>query len=87
MQYSALLLAVADVLNLEPYEFVHMISDVHLYENQLGHVDEILERESRPFPTLKLVGHHESLFDYRATDFELEDYHPWKAIKGIPVAI
>lgn len=87
VQYSALLLAVADVLGLEPYEFVHMISDVHLYENQLGYVEEILERESRPFPTLKLVRHHESLFDYRATDFELEDYHPWKAIKGIPVAV
>lgn len=87
VQYSALLLAMAEVMDLEPGEFVHMISDAHLYENQLPWVDEILARESRPFPTLKITKSHESIFDYRPEDFELSDYDPWPAIKGIPVAI
>lgn len=87
VQYSALLLAMAEVMDLEPGEFVHMISDAHLYENQLPWVDEVLARESRPFPTLKITKSHKSIFDYRPEDFELSDYDPWPAIKGIPVAI
>lgn len=87
IQYSALLLAMADVLDLEPYEFVHMISDAHIYENQLPWLEEILGRKSRKLPTLKLINHHDSIFDYRPDDFELEDYHPHPAIKGIPVGV
>ena len=45
-QYSALLLAMAETLQLEPYEFIHMISDAHLYYNQLPWVEEILERKT-----------------------------------------
>lgn len=86
-QYSALLLAMADVLCLEPNEFIHMISDAHIYENQLPWVEEILSRESKPFPTLKLVKKHERISDYRSSDFELEDYDAHEAIKGIPVGI
>lgn len=87
VQYSALLLAMADVLNLEPFEFIHMISDAHIYENQLDDLDEILARPSHPFPTLTIKEHHDSIFDYRPEDFELTDYHPEPVIKGIPVAI
>ena len=87
VQYSALLLAMSEVLDLVPGEFVHMISDAHLYENQLPWVDEILGRESKPFPTLTITNPHTSIFDYRATDFELSDYDPGEAIKGIPVGV
>ncbi len=87
VQYSALLLAMAEVLDLEPGEFIHMISDAHLYENQLPWIEEILGRESRAFPTLKITKSHESIFDYRPEDFELTDYEPHEAIKGIPVGV
>ncbi len=87
VQYSALLLAMAQVLNLEPYEFIHFISDAHIYENQMGEVDEILSRESKPFPTLKLVKKHERISDYRREDFELSDYNAGEKIKGIPANI
>ena len=86
-QYSALLLAMSEILSLEPGEFIHMISDGHIYENQLPWVEEILSRESKPFPTLKLVKKHEKISDYRNFDFELTDYHPHDPIKGIPVGI
>lgn len=88
-QYSALLLATADVLGLQPYEFVHQISDAHLYANQLPWVEEILSRESRAFPTLKLARKRrlEHIKDFRKGDFELEDYNPHPAIKDIPVGI
>ncbi len=87
VQYSALLLAMSEVLGLEPNEFVHMISDAHIYEDQMPWVEEILARESRPFPTLKLVKKHDRISDYRKDDFELSDYHPHEKIKDIPVGV
>lgn len=86
-QYSALLIAMAKVLDLVPYEFVHQISDAHLFENQMPWVEEILSRDTHPFPTLKLVNEHKDIKDYRPDDFKLEDYHPEKAIKDIPVGV
>jgi thymidylate synthase len=87
VQYSALLLAMAEVLNLQPFEFVHIISNAHIYENQMPWVNEILERESSAFPTLKLVKKHKRIFDYRNSDFELSDYHAGEPIKDIPVGV
>ncbi len=87
VQYSALLLAMSELLGLIPYEFIHMISNAHIYENQLPWVDEILNRESHALPTLKLVRTHKKIADYRKDDFELSDYHAEPAIKGIPVGI
>ena len=87
IQYSAFLIAMAEVLGLVPYEFVHLISDAHIYTDQLPWVDEILSRKSHPFPTLKLVNRHENIKDYRPDDFELTDYTAEPAIKGIPTAI
>ena len=86
-QYSALLIAMASVLDLVPGEFVHMISDAHIFENQLEYVDTILKRESRPFPTLQLINEHDNIKDFRSDDFELTDYHPHEKILGIPVGI
>ncbi|MCM1052542.1 MAG: thymidylate synthase [Ruminococcus sp.] len=86
-QYSALLLAQAEVLGLQPYEFIHIISDAHIYENQLPWAEEILSRESQAFPTLKLVRKHKSITDYRKDDFELSDYHAGDPIKDIPVGV
>ncbi len=91
-QYSALLLAMSDVLNLKPGVFSHMISNAHIYSNSIDKLgnnvaDLILSRETAPFPTLKLVNHHDSIFDYRPDDFELEDYHPKEKVLGIRVGV
>lgn len=86
-QYSALLLGMAEVLDLQPREFVHLISDAHIYENQLPWVEEILARESRPLPTVKVLKKCKKITDYRKDDFALSDYHPHGEIKGIPVGV
>ena len=86
-QYAALHLAMADVLGLVPGEFILHISNAHIYSNSLYVAEELLNRETAPFPTLKLVNHHDSIFDYRPEDFELDDYHPKEKIKNIPVGV
>ena len=86
-QYSALLLAMSNVLGYEPGEFVHMISNAHIYSNSMNVAEELISRETNPFPTLKIVNNHDSLFDYRKEDFVLEDYHPKEKIKGIRLGV
>jgi thymidylate synthase len=87
IQYSALLLAVAHVTGLKPHEYIHTISDAHIYLDQLEHVQEMLQREPRPLPRLKLVNPPDDIFAFRSEHFTLVDYHPHPAIKGIPAAV
>jgi thymidylate synthase len=86
-QYTALLLAMSNVMGLEPGEFVHMISNAHIYSNTFETAETILSREAAPFPTLKVVNNHDSIFDYRKDDFALEDYHPKEKILKIPIGV
>jgi thymidylate synthase len=87
VQYSALLLMLAQVLDLEPYEYVHSFSDAHIYVDQVDAVKEMLAREPRPLPRLKMDPTVKDLFAFRKDHFTLEDYHPHPGIKNIPVAI
>jgi thymidylate synthase len=87
IQYSALLLMVAQTVGLEPDEYIHTISDAHIFVDQMDAVDEVISRETRPFPTVKLTKKRDNIFDYRIEDFELSDYHPLPAITKIPAAI
>lgn len=90
VQYSALLLMIAQVTGLEAYEYVHSFSDAHIFVDQVPAVEEILKREPRPFPILKIkdsAKHITDLFEFRYDDFELVDYTPHPGIKNIPVAI
>lgn len=88
VQYAALLMMIAQATGLEPFEYVHTISDAHIYLDQREQVEEMLSRESRPFPTVTLTNPTSDLFAIRKDDFVLgDDYNPWPAIKKIPVGI
>lgn len=87
VQYAALTMMLAHVTGYEPGTYVHSISDAHIYVDQIPAVEKMLTREPRLFPTMKLIKKHNSLFDFRYTDFAVEDYNPHPGIPGIPVAI
>ena len=53
VQYAALTMMIAHMTKTIPYEYVHTISDAHMYVDQVPAVEMMLERESRPFPTMK----------------------------------
>src|SRR5262249_13615314 len=60
-------------------EYVHWIQYAHIYANQLPAVDEMLSREPRALPTLRLTDagrRIEDIHDFRAEHFELSDYDP-----------
>jgi thymidylate synthase len=87
IQYAALTMAIAKATGTEAYEYIHTISDAHIYVDQVPAVEEMLKREPRPFPTMTITNAKKDLFDFRKEDFELADYNPHPGIKGIPVAI
>ncbi len=88
-QYNALGLMLEQLTGFELVEYVHWIQYAHIYTNQLAHVEEMLAREPRALPTLRLTeaGQRVSdIHDFRAEHFELSDYEPHPSIPGIPVA-
>lgn len=87
VQYAALALMIAHVTGKIPHEYVHTISDAHIYVNQMDSVDTMLKRKPRPFPTMKINTDKTDLFSFTKDDFELSDYHPYPGIKKIPVSI
>lgn len=79
--YALLLMMVAQVTGLKPYEFVHTFGDVHIYANHIEGAKLQLEREPRPLPQMILNSEVKDLFSFRYEDFKLENYQPWEHIK------
>ncbi len=86
VQYAALTMAIAQATGTEAYEYIHTISDAHIYVDQVPAVKTMLERDPRPFPTVA-INNKVNFFDFRKEDFTLSDYNPHPGIRGIPVAI
>jgi thymidylate synthase len=88
IQYNALALMIEHLTGYELVEYVHWIQYAHIYANQLEHVDEMLAREPRRLPTLRLNAaglEVTDIHDFRGEHFELLDYDPHPSIPGIPV--
>jgi thymidylate synthase len=89
VQYAALALMLEQLTGFEAAEYVHTISDAHIYEDQIEHLQPMLEREPRRLPTVTLTDEGrrvKDIHDFRAEHFELADYDPHPAIPKIPVA-
>lgn len=72
----------AQQTGLTPGELVWMGGDVHLYRNHLDQARELISREPRPWPKLKLTRKPPSIDDYRFEDFEVTGYDPHPPIHG-----
>ena len=80
--YSLLLAMVAQVCDLEPYEFIHTFGDAHIYLNHVDQIHEQLSRTPRKLPKLVLNPDVKDIFDFKYEDIKIEDYDPYPAIKG-----
>ncbi len=87
VQYAVLLHMFAQVSGLEVGEFVHVISDAHIYDRHVPIVEEILKNPQYPAPTFKMNKDVKNFYDFTVDDFELVDYNYTKLDKKIEVAI
>ena len=84
--YALLLMMVAQVCDLQPGEFVHTFGDAHIYQNHMEQVNELLTRDFRPLPQMKLNPDVKNIFDFKFSDFDLLNYNPHPSIKA-PIAV
>ena len=72
--YSALTMAIAQEVGLEPGTFAHTIVDAHIYVNHIDGLKEQLNRTPRALPSLKIA--RKPIDDLEFNDFELIGYDP-----------
>jgi thymidylate synthase len=81
--YSLFLLMVAQVTGLKPSTFVHTIGDAHIYSNHFDQINLQLTRTPRALPKMIINPIVKNITDFKFEDFELVDYNPYPAIKGV----
>lgn len=87
VQYSVLLCMIAQVCGMVPGEFVHVISDCHIYDRHIDIIKELITREQYDAPKFWLNPEIKNFYDFTVDDIHLEDYICGEQIKNIPVAI
>ena len=86
-QYSLLIMALAQVCNMEAGEFVHVIADAHIYDRHVTIIKELIKRETYPAPIVKLNPDIDDFYKFTKDDVIIENYMHGEQIKNIPIAI
>lgn len=84
--YALLTHMVAHVCGLEVGEFIHTFGDLHIYDNQIDMVNEMLKREIVEMPQLRIKREVKDIEDFTIEDFEIVGYNPHPTIK-VEVAV
>ncbi len=84
--YALLTMMIAQVVGLEPGDFVHTLGDAHIYLNHLEQVETQLSREVFPLPVMRINKERTDLFEFVYEDFELQNYRCHPAIRA-PISV
>ena len=84
--YALLTMMIAQVVDLDPGDFIISLGDVHIYLNHLEQVQTQLARDTFPLPTMRINPQRKNLFEFVFDDFELHNYQCHPPIKA-PIAV
>lgn len=87
VQYSVLLMMIAQVCGMEVGELVHVIADAHIYDRHIPIIKELITRPTYPAPKFWMNPEVKDFYDFTLDDFRIEDYQTGPQIKHIPIAI
>ena len=85
--HAIVLIMFAQVTGFKAGEFVHAITDAHIYDRHIDMVEKLIQRETYPAPRLIVNPKIKSFYDFTVNDFRLENYLCGPQIKNIPVAV
>lgn len=85
-EYALFLMMVARINGMQPAKFQHVLVDAHIYENQIPHMEELLQRAPTPPATLTIDAMPQDVFGFKREDFKLSGYLPHPKM-DIPVAL
>lgn len=86
-QYALLIMALAQVCDMIPGEYIHMISDCHIYNRHIPIIKELIKREEYPAPKVSLNPEIKDFYQFTKDDVVIEDYEAGPQIKNIPIAV
>lgn len=86
-QYALLIMALAQVCDMIPGEYIHMISDCHIYNRHIPIIKELIKREEYPAPKVSLNPEIKDFYQFTKDDVVIEDYEAGPQIKDIPIAV
>ncbi len=87
VQYSVLLMMLAQVSNLEVGELVHVIADAHVYDRHIPIFEDMVKNEQYDAPKLIINKDVKNFYDFTVDDFTLVDYKSTPLTKKLEVAI
>ena len=87
VQYSLLLMMIAQSVDMIPGELLHVIADAHIYDRHIPLVEELISRPQYPAPTVKLNPDIKDFYQFTTDDITIENYQTGEQIKNIPIAI
>ena len=87
VQYSVLLIMLAQVSNLKVGELVHVISDAHIYDRHIPALKEMFKNEQFEAPKLIVNPDIKNFYDFTVDDFKLVDYKSTPLGDKLEVAI
>ena len=87
MQYSALLMMMAQVGGYVPGELVHVIADCHIYDRHVPAIEKIIQNEPLPAPKVTLDPAVKDFYAFTKNSFTVEGYQYHEFNEKIPVAV
>ena len=87
VQYSALLMMIAQSVNMIPGKLLHVIADAHIYDRHIPLVKELIERPMYDAPKVILNPDIKDFYKFTPDDFIIENYQHGEQIKNIPIAV
>ena len=87
VQYSLLLMMIAQSVDMIPGELIHVIADAHIYDRHVPLIQELISRPQYPAPTVHLNPDIKDFYQFTTDDIVVENYQHGKQITDIPIAI
>lgn len=87
VQYSLLLMMIAQVCNMEAGTLLHVIADAHIYDRHVDIVKELITRPMYDAPIVTLNPDIKDFYKFTTSDITIENYQTGPQVKNIPIAI